>query len=319
MATKEENIEYWNRRETEHIKTVTKDRDDIAREARRHFKDLEDTINDTINKWYSKYASEQGISLADAKLKVSNADIESLQRKAVKYVKMKDFSSIANDDMRIYNLMMKIDRYNYLIADIGIESARFYSEEEAYLMEQFNKTVLEELKKQSGILGMNVRGSGKLIEDIVTGSWNVGGALEGVWSERLWGNRKALMNILDTELTRGLILGENPKRIAGRIRKAMDSSRYAAERLARTEMARLQVSAQLNSYNTAGVDSLIFIAEPTACKHCKPLDNTVIKVDKVKIGTNVPPIHPNCMCSTAPYIDRDEVERKLKIGKYKER
>lgn len=319
MATKEENIEYWNRRETEHIKTAIKDRDNIAREARRHFKDLEDIINDTIEKWYAKYATDEGLSLADAKLKVANGDIESLQRKAARYVKMKDFSPMANEDMRIYNLMMKVNRYNYMLAEIGIESARFYSEEEAFLMEQFHKATLEELKKQSGILGTNVRGSTKVIEDIVTGSWQVGGVLEAVWSERLWANRKALMNVLDTELTRGLILGENPRKVAARVRKAMDSSRYASERLARTEMTRLQVSVQINSYNRAGVDSLIFIAEPSACKHCKPLDNTIIKVDKIKIGTNVPPIHPNCMCSTAPYIDRDDVEKRLGIGKYKER
>ena len=120
-----------------------------------------------------------------------------------------------------------------------------------------------------------------------------------------------LKNILDRELTQAIILGESPFKVAARIRKSMDVSKYVAERLARTEMARIQGELQTRSYEKADVDKYIFIAEPTACKACSPLDGRIFGVNSKRIGKNFQPIHPNCRCSTAPYIDRDEIMAKL--------
>ena len=48
--------------------------------------------------------------LAEAKRRVSKLDIAAYQRKAKRYVADKDFSKQANEEMRLYNLTMKVNR-----------------------------------------------------------------------------------------------------------------------------------------------------------------------------------------------------------------
>ena len=79
-----------------------------------------DSIQQGIDSFYAKYAEKEGITLAQAKQRVSRLDIEEYQRKAAKYVKDRDFSDQANAEMRLYNLTMKINRLEMLKANIGM-------------------------------------------------------------------------------------------------------------------------------------------------------------------------------------------------------
>lgn len=69
-----------------------------------------DEINKEINGFYTKYAAKEGITMAEAKKRVSKLDIAAYERKAKKYVETKDFSNRANEEMRTYNLTMKVNR-----------------------------------------------------------------------------------------------------------------------------------------------------------------------------------------------------------------
>lgn len=313
---KDETIDYWQKREKAYIDNAIRDRQTLANKGVARLDDLTLNLEDVVGAWYSKYAEEEGITLSEAKRRIEKADIVSLQRKAEKIVGSKDFSPLANDDMKLYNLTMRINRLEYLKASIGIEISRFYSEEEAILREAFEKLALEEYERMGGILASDIKYQAKTIKNIVDGSY-AAGEFGAIWSERLWGTSKVLKNILDNELTQALILGENPRKMAQRIRKATGQSKYVTERLARTEMARIQGDVQIDSYKEKDIGQYVFIAEPTACKTCKPLDGRVFSIDKKKIGTNFYPMHPNCMCSSAPYIDKEEYENSIRelLGK----
>ena len=52
---------------------------------------------------------------------MSKLDIAAYQRKAKRYVADKDFSKQANEEMRLYNLTMKVNRLEMLKANIGLE------------------------------------------------------------------------------------------------------------------------------------------------------------------------------------------------------
>ena len=47
------------------------------------------------------------------------------------------------------------------------------------------------------------------------------------------------------------------------------------------------------------------------CKVCKALDGKTFKVKDMEPGENAPPMHPNCHCATAPYMDREEFDEWL--------
>ena len=68
--------EYWQKRETEHAKKNKMSEQAYAEEIRKTYAYMADQIQKEIDGFYTKYATKEGISLAEAKRRVSKLDIE---------------------------------------------------------------------------------------------------------------------------------------------------------------------------------------------------------------------------------------------------
>lgn len=110
----------------------------------------------------------------------------------------------------------------------------------------------------------------------------------------------------------GLIKGENPRKLARHLTKRFGVSAYNAERLMVTELARVQTEAQKQSFIRNGFDEYVYVActKGDVCPICKGLDDKHFKVDDMMPGENAPPMHPNCHCSTAAYMDKEILKKK---------
>lgn len=100
--------DYWREREEEQRKHNITDEREYRKNLERIYKNMLSEVSDQIYSFYAKYANKEGISMAEAKRRANKLDIEAYAEKAKKYVKEKDFSDQANEEMRIYNLTMKI-------------------------------------------------------------------------------------------------------------------------------------------------------------------------------------------------------------------
>lgn len=111
---------------------------------------------------------------------------------------------------------------------------------------------------------------------------------------------------LESLLATGLIQGKNPNELARLLRKRFDVKISDAQRLMRTELARVQIAAQQKSYEANGFDEYEYITcgIGDACDTCRALDGKVFPINRMNIGDNAPPMHPNCHCSTGPHMDR---------------
>lgn len=94
-------------------------------------------------------------------------------------------------------------------------------------------------------------------------------------------------------------------------RKGRDNAIFRTERLAITEAGRVQIEAQLSSFQAGGYEELEIITEPGACPHCLPHDGEIVKVQDARVGENVPMFHPFCRCSTAAHMSREALEREF--------
>ena len=72
---------------------------------------------------------------------------------------------------------------------------------------------------------------------------------------------------------------------------------YQADRILRTEGARVSGRQQAHDIKQAGFDKMEWIASAGACNHCAPLDGKVFRADKFGEDPYVLPFHPNCRCS----------------------
>lgn len=304
-------LDYWrDREETQKQHNIT-DLNEYNRELDKIYATMITDCQNQINDWYMRYATKEGISIADAKKRVSTADQKYYAERAKEYVANKDFSDKANREMRLYNLTMKVNRMELLKANLGMAMTGSYSDIEKLTGEFLDKKTLEELKRQAVILGKGVEDSEKRANDIVNASFK-----NATFSDRLWADMDSLRQSINVQVQRSLIRGLNPVEIARgfmpELRNDVRKARYVTERLARTEMSRVLTDAQMDSFKANGYDEYMIICERTACPLCRPFDGQHFPIDEMEVGYNASPFHPSCLCSQAPYMDRDELEQMIR-------
>ena len=297
--------EYWKNRETEAKKHNIQEEAEYNRQIKEIYANMMDEINKEINGFYTKYAAKEGITMAEAKKRVSKLDIAAYERKAKKYVETKDLSDQANEEMRIYNLTMKVNRLELLKANIGLEMVSGFDEMQKYFDKKLTDRTLKEFQRQAGILGKSVLKNEKYAHAIVNASFK-----NATYSDRIWMYQGMLKAELEGLLASGLIRGQNPKKLAKHLEKRFGVSTYNAQRLMTTELARVQTEAQKQSFVRNGFDEYEYIAcgNNDVCSVCKALDGKHFKVDDMMPGENAPPMHPNCHCSIAAYMDNEAYE-----------
>ena len=313
----EQTSEYWERRlkqEQEYMNKAT-NVDDITE----HYDNAIDDINKKIEAEYA-HLQLSGIS----KNKVTNADIKAYEREAkalVKYanqlrkelgkrVGRNDFTAQANERMKIYNATMRINRLEYLKAEVAISLIKAGVEVDADLQKQLNQQYIDEKVRQAGILGASVTAASNAtkadkIFKIVSAQIN--GA---TFSDRIWQNTDELKARLDVLLTNNVLQGENANVAARKLRDLVtgdfkDNAKYVTERLARTERTRIIGQAQKDSYRENDIEYVKWMAESRACRYCIAASKGGLRGEGIYKIDHEPnyPQHPNCRCSLAGYYE----------------
>ena len=297
---------YWKNREEEYLKKNLKTEEEYKKEITRIYDRMMVQITKEINDFYVKYAKKEGITMSEAKKRVKKLDINAYAEKAKKYVKNKDFSDEANDEMRLYNLTMKVNRLEMLKAQIGLELVDGFDDLQKYFDQKLTERTLEEFERQAGILGKTIQNNTERAKVIVNASFH-----NATFSDRIWMNQTLLKSEISKLLQTGMIQGRNPRVLAAELTKKFGVNRRSAERLMITELARVQTEAQRQSLERNGFTEYTFIANGDCCPICAAIDGKHFKVKDMMPGENAAPMHPNCRCSSAPYEDDEEYEAWL--------
>lgn len=298
--------DYWAKREAEQLKHYVTDEEEYDKQLKQIYQNMLDACQKEIDGFYGRYARAEGITLAEAKKLVSQADIAAYERRAKRYVKDKDFSKRANEEMRLYNATMKINRLEMLKANLGLELIAGHDELDKFMGDILKGRTEDELKRQAGILGKTVQKNAQKANAIVNASFH-----NATFSDRIWMYQDILKAEVSKLLQSGLIQGKNPRVLAKELKKQFDVATFNAERLMRTELARVQTEAQKQSFVRNGFDMYEFIVNGGCCSVCAALSGKHFRVDKMMPGENAPPMHPHCRCSTAAYEDSEEYEAWL--------
>jgi len=293
------NYDYWREREETQRQHNIEDLAEFNSRLNSIYLQMIEMATQEINAFYGKYASAEGITIAEAKRRVAKLDIEEYARKAAEYVRTHDMSESANAEMRLYNATMKINRLELLKANIGLYMCGGFSEIEKEMGIRLDDATKAEFTRLAGILGRTINNADKRADSLVNASFQ-----NATYSDRIWMYQDALKDSLSRLLTSGMIQGKSPAELARELRREFDVSRHQAERLMRTELCRVQTEAQKLSYQRNGYTKYIYLAlGANPCDDCLDNDGKVFKVDEMSIAVNAPPMHPNCMCSTAPYFE----------------
>ncbi len=301
--------DYWKKREQEAKKATIRDEEEYRKRIEAIYKQTYEAVERQINDWYARYASKNGLSMSEARMRVKKLDMERYERLAAKYVATHDFSDQANEEMEIYNLTMRINRLELLKAQINLELLAGYDDLDKELEREFIEQAMKEDRRLAGILGDSVIGNQRYAKQIVNASfWNA------TYSERIWGNNMPrLRSSIETQLRNGIIQGIHSTELARNLRKSFDVSIRDSERLMITEVRRIQTEIQKDSFDRNGFREYRFISagDGRVCPECERLHGQHFKVSEMQPGENAPPMHPVCRCSTAAWMDGEKYKRWL--------
>lgn len=311
---------YWDNREKSEKAWQELTKKDIDK-YNQHIVELYNSAISDINKQIKADIALSGGNLVKAE---DMAEYEELAKRAVakanalrakgKRVTRKDFSADVNNRLKVYNATMRINRNEILKSKIGARLVELGVDQEGSLTDKLWNEYTKEKERQAGILGITAKSdlwTSKEVQEQIAGQ--IAGAN---FSKRIWANMDVLKGQLDGLVSSAIIRGENPvktaKWLTGMASSTVTDKEYAAERLARTEIARVQFAAQKKSIIDTGYKYVKWIAEGDACRTCREIaykDNGYDE-DGVYKAKEVPDIpadtHPNCMCSIAAYYpDKD--------------
>lgn len=314
----EKSIEYWQKREKKWQEECQKEDQQWQKDLMKVYEELGAEIQEEIERFLLRYASAEGVDMRTAQQMLDSTDMKKYAALAKKYCTQaaKDmengtyaqddskeyFTEQANAEMRRYNARMKISRLWMLESQLSLKILAAQSKTNAIVETATQKRAMEEFTRQAGILGNTVLDNMDDVDTLIHASFH--GA---TFSDRIWGpHQEQLQKKLQKALRNSLILGQGLQPFVRELHKELGVTKRQAARLLGTELARVQVQANLLSIKESGFEEFTFIAAAGCCKDCQEANGEHYKVDDAKDGLNLPPVHPNCRCTIAPYMGRDD-------------
>ena len=140
------------------------------------------------------------------------------------------------------------------------------------------------------------------MESIIRNPWAVD---EQSFSDRIWKDKKRLINTVHQSLTKMCITGDSPDTAIKEIQTTMNTTKRNASRLVMTESAVFANKARKECMENLGVQEfeVIETLDEITCSKCGSMDGKHFPMSEYAVGVTAPPFHPNCRGCTCPYFD----------------
>lgn len=298
MATNNE--EYWRQRTQAIVNRIRRREKDVIKELGEIYTEAKETLTKDLQAFYAKYADQNGLSIQEAQKKVARADVKNLYTRISRLLKKKELTDKEIEQFDLLRAKHTVTRLDLLIHQMELELIDIYGDVQITMDEHLKTVAAETYYETSGMVGQFARLPTQEVEQIVNFPWS-----GSMFSELLWGHKDQLVKSLRKTTTVGLIRGDGIPQMARALREEVGNSRYAAERLIRTETAAVMNQATLKGYKDNGL-TRYEISERDDEKTdtiCNRMDGKVFKISEAVIGVTTNPFHPNCRGNLLPVID----------------
>jgi len=255
---------------------------------------------------YGKYARDNRLTNAEAMQLLSGKEYRVWKKSLEAYIEEANTAAGAQSSrtlLELNTLAMKsrISKKDQLLSSIYQSMIRLAGDEEMSLRDLFGETLRVNyyegcFQLQKGIgLGFSVaRLDETLVRRVLDYPWST-----KTFSKAVWDNTDRLASAARSQIGLGFAKGSSVQEMSRNVRQLMDSGKYAAERLVRTECKYFANQGELAAYKECGIPKYQFLGGSegsTAACGCEDWNGEVIPVEEAKAGENFPPLHPNCKC-----------------------
>lgn len=313
------NSDYWKRR----IGMLEEARNaDNTRLAERLQDELDyalKELDDKISGWYRRLADNNCVSMAQARKLLSAKELKEFYWTVDEYIEKGRENGIRHNwekELENASARVHINKFEALKIELrGIAEQLGISEEnqlKEHLSAQYEDTYYHtafELQDGFGVYQNTAKVNQKHLNTVLSKPWTVDNK---TFSDRIWEDKDALISEVTRQLTRNILLGKPRDDSIRAIAKRFETSKSNAARLVHTESAYISAEAARDTYDYLDVDRFEVDAalDSKTCSICGEMDGKVFETKDYQPGLTANPFHPNCRCTTVPYID-DDIQREL--------
>ena len=317
------NAEYWRGRFSILEENAHKQSDQYLQNLEDMFMDAQRTVQADIERWYGRFATNNGISLTEARKLLTTGQLEEFHWTVEQYIKAGQQNNLSTEWLK------KLENASAKFHVSRLEAIQLQIQQQIELLYGNQLDGVDSLLKQivsdgythgaftiqKGLgLGWDITAlNQKKLETLLSKPWTTDGR---TFSDRIWLKKRELVGTVHKELTQGLLRGDSPQKITDAIKNRFKVSRYQAGRLVHTETTYFNAISTKQVYQDLGVQSVEILEtlDSHTCPLCQPLDGTVIPLAQYEPGVTVPPFHPNCRVTTCPHYDDMDGERAARTA-----
>ena len=303
---------YWKKRFLDIEAASNAYGQDTFRQIEPAFDSAQKRIQAEIEKWYGRYARNNGVTMQEARRQLSTTELKEFRWDVKEYIKhgrqnalnqqwMKELEN-ASARVHVSRLeALKIRTQHAAEVAFGNEIDCIDAMARKVFTEDYYHTIFE---IQKGFeIGWEIgQIDTRKLETLISKPWAADGRN---FSERVWGQRTALVNELHNQLTRTCILGKAPDDAINAIAKKFKTTKNQAGRLVMTEQAYFHSVAQKEAFNDLDVEEFEVVA--TLDSHtsdiCQDMDGQHFPMKDYQPGVTAPPFHVWCRSVTVPYFE----------------
>ena len=275
----------------------------------RQYRQAQREIEKQIARWYQRFADNNGVTIQEARRMLTRKELEELKWDINQYIKYGEENAISGTWMKQlenasaqYHISrleaLKMQTQQSIEAMFGSQLDSIDSAMRDIYKSGYYRTAFE-IQKGVGVGWDFATLDKKTIAKVINKPWAVDGKS---FSERVWGNRQKLINELNTELTRNIILGQDPQKAIDAIAKKMNASKNVTGRLVMTEEAFFSSAAQKDCFDELDVELFEIVAtiDSHTSEICQEMDGKVFPMSQWEVGVTAPPFHVWCRTTTVP-------------------
>lgn len=280
----------------------------------RQYRQAQKQIEGQLAAWYQRFADNNSITIQEARRMLTSRELEELKWDINEYIRYGEENAINGTWMKQlenasarYHISrleaLKLQTQQSIETMFGNQLDSIDSTMRDIYKSGYYRTAFE-IQKGVGVGWDFATLDDKTISKVINKPWAVDGKN---FSERVWGNRQKLVNELNTELTRNIILGQDPQKAIDAIARKMNTSKNVAGRLVMTEEAFFSSEAQKDCFNELDVELFEIVAtlDSHTSEICQEMDGKHFPISQWEVGTTAPPFHVNCRSTTVPYFEDD--------------
>lgn len=312
------NSEYWKKRFEILEKSAVSKGASYYSSLEEEYRKASNSIESEISTWYTRFASNNQITLSEARKLLNSSELAEFKWTVQEYIKFGEENALNGQWMKQLenaSARVHISRLEALKVQMQQQMEVLYGNQTDGIDTLARKIYSDgyyhtafEIQKRFNV-GWDLQSlNEKQLSKVLNKPWT---ADNQTFRDKCWKQKTDLVSTVSTELTQAIMRGDSPDKAIKTISEKFDVAKNKAGRLVMTESAFFASEAQKDCFNELNVERFEIVAtlDSHTSQICQDLDGQVFDMKDFQAGVTAPPFHPWCRSTTVPYFEDNFTER----------